>query len=250
MKKSSLFLLVSLINFGCNSSKINTMNTPANSLSQSEINNGWQLLFNGQNTDGWHTYGKDAAGKVWVINDGALHLDTIIKKESPNESGDLVTNDEFENYHFKVDWKLSPKGNSGIIFYINEDVKKYPSTYNTGMEMQVLDNGTSTRLGHNDAKIYTHRAGDLYDLLAAEDAINPQGEWNCAEIKSINGQLDFYLNGKHTLSTKTWDENWKQMVAISKFKDMPGFGAFKKGKIALQDHGDLVWYRNIKIKKL
>ena len=118
------------------------------------------------------------------------------------------------------------------------------------MEMQVLDNGTPTHLGHPDGKLYTHRAGDLYDLLASKEVAKPQGEWNHVEIKSVNGKLDFYMNGVHTLSTKLWDENWKQMIAISKFKDMPGFGTFKKGKISLQDHGEDVWFRNIRIKRL
>jgi hypothetical protein len=86
--------------------------------------------------------------------------------------------------------------------------------------------------------------------MASKEVANPLGQWNHAEIKSVNGKLDFYLNGEHTLSTNLWDNNWKEMVAISKFKYMPAFGTFKKGKIALQDHGDDVWYKNIRIKAL
>ncbi|MDQ6763384.1 MAG: DUF1080 domain-containing protein, partial [Bacteroidota bacterium] len=119
-----------------------------------------------------------------------------------------------------------------------------------GMEMQVLDNGTPTRLGHPDGKLYSHRAGDLYDLLAAKEAENPLGEWNHAEIVANNGKLDFFLNGQHTLSTTMWDDNWRQMIAVSKFKDMKDFGTFKQGKISLQDHGNTVWFKNIRIKKL
>lgn len=250
MNKRSSFLLPLILLFACNSSKVNSINAKDNTLTQSEERDGWQLLFDGKSTAGWHSFGMDRPGKVWVVEDGAVRVDPTSRQQFPNEDGDLVTDNEFENFHLKIDWKISPMGNSGIIFYVKEDPKKYKATYSTGMEMQVLDNGTPTKPGHPDGKLYTHRAGDLYDLLAAEEAANQQGEWNHAEIKSQDGQLDFYLNGKHTLSTKIWDDNWKQMIAISKFKSMPGFGTFKSGKFALQDHGDLVWYKNIKIKKL
>lgn len=215
----------------------------------SKQQDGWITLFDGKTTAGWHSYNKKEAGKVWKAEAGALHLDPVAKKEMKDEGGDLITNEEFENFDLKLEWKISPKGNSGVVFYIHEDTA-IKNTYETGMEMQVLDNGSPTRLGHPDGKLYTHRAGDLYDLLAAKEAAKPQGEWNAAEIISAKGKLQFYLNGQLTLSTTMWDSNWQQMIAISKFKDMKGFGSFKKGRIGLQDHGDEVWYRNIKIKKL
>ncbi|HYH14866.1 MAG TPA: DUF1080 domain-containing protein, partial [Flavisolibacter sp.] len=96
----------------------------------------------------------------------------------------------------------------------------------------------------------THRAGDLYDLITAKEVVKPAGEWNAVEIIANNGKLDFYMNGQHTLSTTMWDDNWRNMIAKSKFKDMPDFGTIKKGRIALQDHGDNVWFRNIRIKRL
>jgi len=226
------------------------MSNSENVLTSKEANDGWQLLFDGKSTNGWHTYGKTSAGNAWAVKDGAIFLDAANKKSSGDGGGDLVTDEEYDNFHLKLDWKIGPKGNSGIIFYIHEDKNQFPNTYNTGLEMQILDNGTPVRPGHPDGKLYTHRAGDLYDLLAAKEMVKPQGEWNQVEIKSVNGKLDFYLNGEHTLSTNLWDDYWKQMVAISKFKDMPGFGTFKKGKISLQDHGEDVWFRNIKIKKL
>jgi hypothetical protein len=214
-----------------------------------ENEDGWINLFDGKTTTGWHTYGKTTAGKIWKIENGSLHLDAAAKKEMSAENGDLVTNEEYDNFHLKLEWKISPKGNSGIIFLIHEDIK-YQNTYETGMEMQVLDNGTPTILGHPDGKLYTHRAGDLYDLLASKEAAKPAGDWNAAEIVSNKGKLDFYMNGQLILSTTMWDPNWKNMIAISKFKTMPDFGKFSKGKISLQDHGNDVWFRNIKIKKL
>lgn len=229
----------------CNTTNKTTMQTPSGSANTE----GFVSLFNGKTTDGWHSYRKTSAGKAWKAEDGVLHFDPAAKKASPTEGGDLVTNEEFENFHLKLDWKVSPKGNSGVVFYIKEE-PQYQEMWHTGPEMQVLDNGTSATPGHPDAKITSHRAGDLYDLLVSKEVVKPVGEWNTAEIVANKGKLDFYLNGQHTLSTTMWDENWKAMVAKSKFKEMPGFGKYTKGKIGLQDHGDEVWYRNIMIKKL
>lgn len=246
MYKFISILTAAVIFLSFNSFKSNTIGHAQNTISQQK-DAGWITLFDGKTTNGWHSYGKKAAGNEWKVEDGALHLDA----STPNkERGDLVTNAEYKDFDLKLEWKISEKGNSGIIFYIHEDPTKYPETYETGIEMQVLDNGTPTRLGQPDGKLYTHRAGDLYDLMASKEVAKPLGEWNQVEIKSKDGKLDFYMNGQHTLSTRMWDENWKKMVTISKFKNMPGFSTFKEGKISLQDHGDDVWFRNIKIKKL
>lgn len=251
MFKFPTLLLTAILFLGCNTQKNTNMDSLGNTLTDNEKSSGWQLLFDGKSTDGWHTYGKSYAGKAWTIKDSALFLDAENKKNLPGgQGGDLVTNEEYGNFDLKLDWKIGPKGNSGIIFYIQEDTTKYPQTYNTGMEIQALDNGTPILPGHPDARLHTHRAGDLYDLLASKEVAKPQGEWNQMEIKSVDGKLDLYMNGEHTLSAKLWDDYWGKMIAISKFKDMPGFGTFKKGKISLQDHGEEVWFRNIRIKRL
>lgn len=200
-------------------------------------------LFDGKTTTGWHTYGKDFAGKGWKAEDGVLHFDP---KSRNNDNGDLVTDKEYGNFHLKLEWKVSPKANSGIIFFVNEDLSKYNKTYLTGPEMQVLDND-----GHKDGAILKHRAGDLYDLIKSKsEPVKPVGEWNLAEVISNNGELTLKLNGATTVKTMLWDENWRNLIAGSKFATWAGFGTYRKGKIALQDHGDEVWFRNIMIKEL
>ncbi len=218
-----------------------------NKLSGEEKNEGWQLLFDGKTTNGWHKYGGNKVGSAWKVVDGCLMLDTAIKENwQIKDGGDIVSNEEFSDFQLKLEWKIAKNGNSGIILYIHEDKAKYNWPWETGPEMQVLDNN-----GHPDAKIIKHRAGDLYDLISSsKETVKPHGEWNFVEIKSQNGRLDFFLNGENVVSTALWDDNWRKMIAGSKFKTMPGFGTYKKGRIGLQDHGDEVWYRNIKIRRL
>jgi len=203
----------------------------------------WVSLFDGNSTSGWHSYGKTNVGSTWKADSGTLHL---VPPKDNKESGDLVTNDSYENFDLKLEWKIAKNGNSGIIFLVNEDTSQYKNTYNTGPEMQVLDNN-----GHPDAKKIKHRAGDLYDLISSsKETVKPAGEWNEAEIILNHGNLQFFLNGTNVVTTTLWDDNWNKLVAGSKFKDMPGFAKSHSGKIALQDHGNEVWYRNITIKKL
>lgn len=213
-------------------------------LTADEQKEGWQLLFDGSSTDGWHSYGGGPVGYAWKVVDGTLHFDGPLKKDTLAQ--DIISNEEFENFDLKLEWKVDTNGNSGIMFYVNEDTSKFEKPYWTGPEMQVLDNN-----GHPDAKITKHRAGDLYDLISSsKETVKPALEWNQAEIKAVNGKLDFYLNGENIVSTTMWDDNWNKMIAGSKFRQWPGFGTFKKGRICLQDHGDKVWFRNIKIRKL
>lgn len=206
----------------------------------------WIPLFDGQTFNGWSKYGGGEVGKAWKIENGELYLDAANKAGwQTGDGGDIVTNEEFENFHFKYEWKIAPNGNSGVIFLVHES-PEYQYPWQTGPEMQVLDNA-----GHPDAKIISHRAGDLYDLIVSkEETVKPAGEWNQAEIVINQGKLDFFLNGVNIVSTQLFTPEWEALIAKSKFKDMPGFGKYKKGKISLQDHGDVVHYRNLVIKKL
>ncbi len=225
---------------------VNLFAQTENKLTDQEKKDGWKLLFDGKDLKGWHTYGKQTVGSAWKADNGTIHLDASKKSGyQSNGGGDIVTNNAYTNYDLKLEWKISKGGNSGIIFDVNE-IPKYKETWNTGPEMQVLDND-----GHDDGKIKKHRAGDLYDLISSSsEPVHAVGEWNQVEIKLVNGKLNLYMNGVNIVSTTMWDDNWWKMVKGSKFNEMPGFTKTKSGKIALQDHGFDVWYRNIKIKTL
>ncbi len=213
-----------------------------NTLTRKEKKKGWHLLFDGTSTKGWHKYGAGEVGKSWKVSNGTLYFNPSV-----NDGGDIVTDREFENFELKLEWKVSDGANSGIMFYVNEDTTRFKAPWMTGPEMQILDN-----INADDNKNSTHLAGALYDLIGTKENSkpNPVGEWNRAVIRSANGKLDLYLNGMHTASTSLWDNNWSALVSNSKFKSMPGFGIFKKGRIDLQDHGHEVWFRNIKIREL
>lgn len=213
-------------------------------LSKKEKKEGWVLLFDGKTTAGWKGFKKAEAPTSWKIEDGALFLDTDAKKAGAT-GGDIITAGEYENYELQIDWKISEGGNSGIIFGVQDDAK-YGATYSTGPEMQVLDDDK-----HADGKIHKHNSGDLYDLIAAPARYTkPVGQWNTAKIIKKDGKLTLILNGKVTAETTMGTEEWSKLIAGSKFKTWNGFGTFSKGHIALQDHGDKVWYKNIKLRQL
>jgi hypothetical protein len=249
MRKILMIVCSSIVIISCNSqndkSNSETMQNDSTKMSQTN-NDGWISLFDGTTTKGWHKYGGGAVGSGWKIQDGSIFLDTTVEVNGKRDGGDIVTDEEFENFDLKLEWKIAKNGNSGIMFCVHEDTTKYKYPFETGPEMQVLDNE-----GHPDGKIKKHRAGDLYDLVScSKETVKPVGEWNQVEIKLLNGKLDFYLNGENVVSATMWDDNWNKLVAGSKFKTMPGFATFKKGHIDLQDHDCMVWFRNIMIKKL
>lgn len=247
--KPFIFSAALLIFFAaCQSlSSNNTNTTDSVSTKSADTGSGWISLSGGDSIKGWHSYGKSVPGKAWNMDSGSIHLQAGVKSGyQTSQGGDLVTNDSFSNFHLRLEWKIGKKANSGIIFYVKEDTSKYKETWNTGMEMQVCDKDSN-----EDAHSPKHEAGELYDLISASTrAAKGYGEWNKVEIISDKGKLSLYLNGVNIINTTLWDDQWKKLIANSKFKDMPGFGTFTTGRIALQDHGEEVWYRNIMIKKL
>lgn len=241
-----VLIIVSFLFSACNSTDTNTINS-VNDSAQVKTN-GWELLFDGTTTAGWHTYGKDTVGKAWRVEDSLLHLDASVKDGwQTKDGGDIVTNNEYENFHLKLEWKISEGGNSGIMIYVHEDTLKYKYPWESGPEIQVCDNEKN-----EDGKIDKAGVGSIYDLVAStsQNFVKPAGQWNQVEIIADKSKLDFYMNGELALSTTLWDDAWKNAITDSKFKTMQGFGTYKKGKIGLQDHGANVWFRNIRIKKL
>ncbi len=235
---SSALVLGALIATSATAQKVNT-------LTSKEKKEGWKLLFDGKTTTGWHTYLQKDVSPAWKVTDGALELDPAVQKSANAPHGDLVTNDEYENFELALQWKISEGGNSGIIFSVHED-PQFKQTYLTGPEMQVLDDAK-----HPDGKITKHNSGDLYDLKKApQNPAKPVGEWNQAKILKKDGKVTLWLNGVETASVVIGSDEWKDMLAHSKFKTWPGFAQYSKGHIALQDHGHMVWYRDVKIHVL
>lgn len=220
----------------------------ANTLTENEKAKGWTLLFDGQSTKGWRNFGKQTIGSSWKVVDGTLMLDAKQRDDGgwqAADGGDIITDGEYENYELRLEWKIAPCGNSGIIYNVVES-EEYDYVWHTGPEMQILDNTC-----HPDAKIETHRAGDLYDMIECKYlTVKPAGSWNKVRLKVNNGKTEHWLNGRKVVEFEMFSPEWERMIANSKFKDMPAFGKSRKGHIALQDHGDRVWFRNIKIREL
>lgn len=216
--------------------------TAPNTLSAAERAAGWQLLFNGHDLKGWQSYGGGAASPNWAVRDGTLEL---ISKTGEMSGGDLVTAGSYGAFELTLDWKVGRGGNSGV-FYLARNAPGTKNIYETGIEMQVLDND-----GHSDGKIPSHRAGSLYDMSVPPlSAAHPAGSWNHARLLVEKGRIRQWLNGTLTADVPFGNADWKKRVAASKFAGMPLFGTFPSGMIGLQDHGEPVAFRNIKIRKL
>ncbi|WP_272957162.1 3-keto-disaccharide hydrolase [Zunongwangia profunda] len=225
--------------------------TSPNQLSEKEKEEGWRLLFDGKSTDGWRGYLKDSfPEKGWIIEDGALKVQGAGTGEAGN-GGDIIFDEEFKDFELSLEWKISEGGNSGI-FYLAEEIEGEP-IFTSAPEMQILDNDR-----HPDAKLGkdgNRQAGSLYDLIPARPQnAKPVGEWNKVSVLVYRGTVVHTQNGENVVEYHLWTDEWKEMIKDSKFKDWKSFlnagGDDKKGYIGLQDHGDDVWFRNIKIKEL
>jgi hypothetical protein len=226
---------------------------PPNQLTPEEVRDGWRLLWDGKTTAGWrsarHPYFPKSG---WVIEDGVLRVVASGGKEGGvggEVGGDIITTDKYSNFDLKADFKITPGCNSGIKIFVDPEINKGPGS-SIGLEYQILDDAR-----HPDAKL--GRDGDrtlgaLYDLYppAPDKPVNPIGEWNHAEIISSGPHVEHWLNGRKILEYTRFTPEFRERVKESKFVKWPGFGELKEGYILLQDHGDEVFFRNIKIRVL
>jgi len=198
-----------------------------NTLTAAEKAAGWQLLFDGQTTKGWRNFKKETIGASWKVENGALFLNSKQKDDGgwqAQDGGDIITDQQYENYELSLEWKIANCGNSGIIFNVVEG-EQNDYVWQTGPEMQILDNAC-----HPDARIETHRAGDLYDMIACKyETVKAANEWNQVRLIINNGKAEHWLNGKKLVEYEMFTEEWTKMIANSKFKDMPDFGKSRKG---------------------
>ena len=219
----------------------------------------WITIFDGKSFEGWHIYNSSDKIDSWSIIDSAMVLTPDEKNIGSGTGKDIVTDNSYTNFELSLEWKISEGGNSGIFWGVVED-KKFPTPYITGPEIQVLDNER-----HKDAFIKPnfHQAGALYDIVEpTSNVCNPAGEWNHVLIKinHITNKGEVKLNGTKIVSFPLKGPTWDKLIENTKFRNIedvnydplfnPNFGYFDTGKIGLQDHGDKVYYRNIKIREI
>lgn len=212
---------------------LHAQETAMNTLTDAERAEGWRLLFDGATTEGWRGYMMDAMPEGWDVVDGAL------VRVAPTR--DIITTDVFRDFELSIDWKIDPGGNSGIFFRAIEGPEQI---YFSAPEFQVLDDDA-----HSDGLTQLTAAGSNYALHPAPSGVvRPAGEWNTARILVDDSHVEHWLNGVKLLEYELGGDEWKQLVADSKFAEWPEYGMAAEGYIGLQEHGDRVAFRNIKVR--
>jgi hypothetical protein len=206
-----------------------------NTLTAAERSAGWRLLFDGASTSGWRGFRQSSIPPGWQAIDGAL--------TRTSGGGDIVTIDQFADFELSLEWQIAPAGNSGIMFRVSESAD---ATFQIGPEMQVLDNA-----GHPDGASPLTSAGACYGLYApSANVARPAGAWNDARLVVRGAHVEHWLNGVKIVEYELGSADWLARLQASPFRDVPGYGREPRGHIALQDHGDRVAYRSIKLRVL
>lgn len=209
-----------------------------NTLSKKEKKEGWVLLFDGTTMNGWRSY-KNKESEGWDVKNGELYC----KEEGVKKRADLITNNKYENYELLIDWKITPKKNSGIIYMVTEE---NGASYESGPEYQLIDD-----LGYPSKLSDKQLSGANYDMHAPTAKVaKPAGEFNQTKIVINKGHVEHWLNGTKVVEYQLWTPEWEQVKANSKWKNVKPYGMSKSGHIALQDHGGGVAFKNIKLRPL
>lgn len=212
-----------------------------NSISEAETKDGWKLIFDGQSTTGWHGYNMTVFPDCWAIEDACLTMNTT----GGAESQDIITDKVYRNFALSIDYKTDTAANSGIIFQVKED-SKYKFPYETGAEMQIIDDeGWPGKLEE------WQQSGANYAMYTAKTkAHKPVGEWNNIFLVVNNNKVTQILNGVTVVEYEKYTDEWTKLRNSGKWADYPDYGKYDEGNISLQNHGSKVWFRNIKIKEL
>ena len=209
--------------------------TPENPPAAMTDSSAWRTLFDGTSTAAWRGYQTDSFPSGWAVEDGSLVRTT--------GGVDIITRDQFSDFELELEWKVGPAGNSGIMYRVTEADS---STYRTGPEYQILDDAA-----HQDGKNRLTSAGSAYGLYAPPaGVVKPAGEWNTTRIVARGAHVEHWLNGQKVVEYELWSPDWEEKVRNSKFVEWAGYGRSPRGHIALQDHGDRVEFRSIRIREL
>jgi hypothetical protein len=216
-----------------------------NVLSEGEKAAGWVLLFDGKGLDGWHGYNGQAV-QSWTIEDCAIKSVGTEGNYGSDMRADLTTDKEYENFEVSIDWKSSKGGNSGLMYGVVEE-PKYDAAWKTGPEYQFVDD-----VGFPSKLEEWQKAGANYAMHLANDQkeLKPVGEWNNTRILVHGPHVEHWLNGRKIVEFERWTDEWNKLRDSGKWKDAPDYGLAKTGRIVLQDHGSVFWFRNIKIREI